>query len=58
MCLIEAHTLAPPPGGTVKMPALKVIADTVGRLKRESGGARLMPNAQAGAAPATVGEST
>ncbi len=48
---------------TVKMPALKVIAGTVRRLKRESGRAAGQfvqngPRAQAGAAPATVGEST
>ena len=47
----------------VKMPALKVIAGTVRRLKRESGRAAGQfvqngPRAQAGAAPATVSEST
>ncbi|ALN87485.1 hypothetical protein LC55x_4234 [Lysobacter capsici] len=39
------------------MPALKVIADTVRRLKRESGRVAVVrQRVQAGAAPATVGE--
>jgi len=53
----DAHTVAFVWDAAAKMPALKVIADTVRRLKRESGRvADVRQRVQAGAAPATVGE--